>query len=144
MCSRGRVLSLFPCIAAYLQMIRPGIETRAHRHSSSAVYFVREGSGTTEINGTSYHWSKGDVLVVAPSAVHKHSNAEPRTGGAVCGAGQSDAEGAGVLSRRSLNLEPRGLIVRPGPKPSGNGLVDDAVSQRADSGHFHFNYISGD
>ena len=56
-------------------MIRPGVETRAHRHSSSAVYFVREGSGTTEINGTSYQWSKGDVLVIAPSAVHKHSNA---------------------------------------------------------------------
>jgi gentisate 1,2-dioxygenase len=67
--------SVFPCIAAYLQMIRPGVETRPHRHSSSAVYFVREGIGTTEVNGTSYQWSKGDVLVVAPSAVHKHSNA---------------------------------------------------------------------
>lgn len=67
--------SVFPCIAAYLQMIRAGVETKAHRHSSSAVYFVREGSGTTEINGTSYAWSKGDVLVVPPSAVHKHRNA---------------------------------------------------------------------
>jgi gentisate 1,2-dioxygenase len=66
--------SLFPCIAAYLQMIRAGVETAAHRHSSSAVYFVREGAGVTEINGTSYEWSKGDVLVIAPSAVHKHRN----------------------------------------------------------------------
>jgi gentisate 1,2-dioxygenase len=65
---------VFPCIAAYLQMVRPGVETKAHRHSSSAVYFVREGSGTTEINGTSYVWSKGDVLVVPPSAVHRHKN----------------------------------------------------------------------
>jgi gentisate 1,2-dioxygenase len=68
--------SVFPCIAAYLQMIRPGVETKAHRHSSSAVYFVREGSGTTEIDGKSFSWSKGDVLVVAPSAVHKHKNAD--------------------------------------------------------------------
>ena len=50
--------SVFPCLAAYLQMLRPGSETRAHRHSSSAVYFVREGCGTTEVNGTSYQWSQ--------------------------------------------------------------------------------------
>jgi gentisate 1,2-dioxygenase len=66
--------SVFPCIAAYLQMIRPGVETKAHRHSSSAVYFVREGSGMTEIGGANYEWSKGDVMVVAPSAVHRHRN----------------------------------------------------------------------
>ena len=66
--------SVLPCLAAYLQMLRPGVETRAHRHNSSAVYFVREGSGTTEVDGTSYHWSQGDVLVIAPSAVHKHRN----------------------------------------------------------------------
>jgi gentisate 1,2-dioxygenase len=71
--------SVFPCIAAYLQMIRPGIETRAHRHNSSAVYLAWQGAGTTSINGTEYHWSKGDILVIAPSAVHKHANrnAEP-------------------------------------------------------------------
>ncbi len=67
--------SVLPCLAAYLQMLRPGVETRAHRHNSSTVYFVREGSGTTEVNGTTYHWSPGDVIVVAPSAVHKHHNA---------------------------------------------------------------------
>jgi gentisate 1,2-dioxygenase len=26
------------------------------------------------VNGTAYHWSKGDILVIAPSAVHKHAN----------------------------------------------------------------------
>jgi len=26
------------------------------------------------VDGTIYHWSKGDVLVIAPSAAHKHSN----------------------------------------------------------------------
>jgi gentisate 1,2-dioxygenase len=66
--------SILPCIGTYLQMIRPGVETRAHRHNSSAIYFAWEGSGTTQVNGTEYRWSKGDVLVVAPSAVHKHAN----------------------------------------------------------------------
>ena len=42
--SRAPARSVFPCIAAYLQMIRPGIETRAHRHNSSAIYFVLQGS----------------------------------------------------------------------------------------------------
>jgi gentisate 1,2-dioxygenase len=67
--------SVFTCIAAYLQMIRPGVETRAHRHNSSGVYFVLQGSGTSQVNGTEYHWSKGDILVIAPSAVHQHANA---------------------------------------------------------------------
>ncbi len=66
--------SVLPCIGTYLQMIRPGVETRAHRHNSSAIYFAWEGSGTTYVNGTEYRWSKGDVLVIAPSAVHKHAN----------------------------------------------------------------------
>jgi gentisate 1,2-dioxygenase len=66
--------SVLPCVGAYLQMIRPGIEIRAHRHNSSAVYFVWQGSGSSHVDGTTYHWSKGDVLVIAPSAVHKHSN----------------------------------------------------------------------
>lgn len=66
--------SILPCIGTYLQMIRPGVETRAHRHNSSAIYFAWEGSGATYVNGTEYRWSKGDVLVVAPSAVHKHAN----------------------------------------------------------------------
>jgi gentisate 1,2-dioxygenase len=26
------------------------------------------------VNGTEYRWSKGDILVIAPSAVHKHTN----------------------------------------------------------------------
>jgi gentisate 1,2-dioxygenase len=67
--------SLFSCIAFYLQMIRPGSKTQVHRHNSSAVYFVLQGSGSSEVDGTTYQWTKGDVLVVAPSASHRHSNA---------------------------------------------------------------------
>jgi gentisate 1,2-dioxygenase len=65
--------SLFPCLAFYLQMIRPGIKTQAHRHNSSAVYFVLQGSGRSEVDGTAYDWTKGDVLVIAPSVSHRHS-----------------------------------------------------------------------
>jgi gentisate 1,2-dioxygenase len=67
--------SLFPCLAFFLQMIRPGIQTKARRQNSSAVYFVLQGSGKSEVDGTTYEWAKGDVLVIAPSAPHRHSNA---------------------------------------------------------------------
>jgi len=66
--------ALLPSIAGYLQMIRAGIVTRAHRHNSSAVYVVLQGSGTSNVAGTDYDWSKGDILVIAPWAVHKHAN----------------------------------------------------------------------
>ena len=65
---------LLPSVAGYLQMIRPGIETRAHRHNSSVVYFVLQGYGTSNVAGTDYHWSKADILVIAPSVSHKHAN----------------------------------------------------------------------
>ena len=66
--------SVLPCIAAYLQMIRPGRRDARPPAQQQRGLFCVQGSGTTEVDGTSYHWSKGDVLVIAPSAVHKHSN----------------------------------------------------------------------
>src|SRR6266849_581817 len=43
--------SLVPTIGCYLQMLRPGVRTRAHRESSSAVYHVVSGSGRTIVDG---------------------------------------------------------------------------------------------
>src|SRR5207245_5207143 len=38
--------SLRPTVACYLQLLRPGIRTRAHRETSCAVYRVVRGRGT--------------------------------------------------------------------------------------------------
>src|SRR2546430_1898093 len=38
--------SIFPTMACYIQMIRPGGHTRAHRQTSSAVYHVVRGAGS--------------------------------------------------------------------------------------------------
>ena len=66
--------SVFPTIACYLQMIRPGIHTRAHRQTSSAVYHVVRGAGCTVIDGVRHEWEEGDFFIVSPSARHEHAN----------------------------------------------------------------------
>jgi gentisate 1,2-dioxygenase len=66
----------FKTIACCIQMIRPGVRTRAHRHTGSAVYHVVEGSGETVIDGTPHAWERGDFLVVPPLAWHEHANLE--------------------------------------------------------------------
>jgi gentisate 1,2-dioxygenase len=71
--------SVVPTLGCYLQMLRPGVRTRAHRQTSSAVYHVMSGSGRTIIDGVAYDWVDGDFFAVPPRAVHEHLNtgAEP-------------------------------------------------------------------
>jgi len=71
--------SVFPTMACYIQMVRPGVHTRAHRQTSSAVYHVVRGGGCTIIDGARQEWEEGDFFVVPPSARHEHANegAEP-------------------------------------------------------------------
>ena len=66
--------SIFPTMGCYLQMVRPGVHTRAHRQTSSAVYHVVRGAGHTVIDGVRYEWKTGDFFVVPPSARHEHAN----------------------------------------------------------------------
>ncbi len=63
-----------PTIGCYVQMIRPGVHTQAHRQVSSAVYHVFEGRGYTVINSTRFDWERGDFFVVPPWAWHEHAN----------------------------------------------------------------------
>jgi gentisate 1,2-dioxygenase len=67
--------SVVPALACYLQMLRPGVRTRAHRETSSAVYHVMGGSGRTIIDGVALDWREGDFVAVPPRAAHQHANA---------------------------------------------------------------------
>jgi gentisate 1,2-dioxygenase len=71
--------SVVPTLGCYLQMLRPGVHTRAHRESSSAVYHVVSGSGRTVVDGQTFAWTEGDFFAIPPRAVHDHANpgAEP-------------------------------------------------------------------
>jgi gentisate 1,2-dioxygenase len=65
---------VLPTISAYMQKLRAGVETRAHRHTSSAVYHVVRGSGRTTIGDTLLEWGPGDTFALPTWAVHKHVN----------------------------------------------------------------------
>jgi gentisate 1,2-dioxygenase len=69
--SGGPVMSTFTC---WVQMLRPGIATRAHRHTGSSVYLAFEGHGTTVIDGVRFDWGPGDMFVIPSWAVHEHAN----------------------------------------------------------------------
>ncbi len=69
--------SVLPTLSCWVQLLRPGIHTQAHRHTSSAVYHVVAGSGHTIINGRRFDWKKGDFLALPPWAWHEHGNASP-------------------------------------------------------------------
>jgi gentisate 1,2-dioxygenase len=63
-----------PTIGTALQLLRPGMRGRPHRHTGSVVYYVVRGEGTTVIDGTSYDWGRGDFFALPPWAVHAHAN----------------------------------------------------------------------
>jgi gentisate 1,2-dioxygenase len=71
--------SLRPTVACYLQLLRPGMRTRAHRETSCAVYRVVQGRGTTTVGDQTFTWEPGDFFVIPPQARHAHTNlgAEP-------------------------------------------------------------------
>jgi gentisate 1,2-dioxygenase len=66
--------SVLPTMACWVQLLRPGLETNAHRHTGSAVYNVVRGKGATVIDGQRFDWNKGDIIAVPPWALHEHRN----------------------------------------------------------------------
>ena len=68
----GPVMQSFAC---WIQLLRPGVHTQAHRHTGSTIYHVFEGKGETIINGVRFAWEQGDMVVVPSWAFHEHLNA---------------------------------------------------------------------
>jgi gentisate 1,2-dioxygenase len=67
----GPVMKSFSC---WIQMLRPGVRTAAHRHTGSWVYLAFEGNGETIIDGVRFTWGPGDMFVVPGWAAHEHVN----------------------------------------------------------------------
>lgn len=63
-----------PTLSCWIQMLRPGERTQVHRHTSTSIYHVFRGSGTTVINGEPFHWEKGDAFIVPLWSWHEHAN----------------------------------------------------------------------
>lgn len=66
--------SVVPTMSFQAQLLRPGEATRAHRHTSSTVYTVVEGSGVTEVEGRRLEWSRNDIFVIPGWKWHSHRN----------------------------------------------------------------------
>ena len=71
----GPVLKTMTC---WVQKIRPGVRTKAHRHTSSKVYQVFKGEGYSVIDGQRFDWTEGDFLVIPSWAWHEHAAAESK------------------------------------------------------------------
>ena len=66
--------STLPTLSCWIQMLTPGMRTRVHRHTSTAIYHAFRGSGTTVINGERFDWDKGDTFIVPLWSWHEHAN----------------------------------------------------------------------
>lgn len=66
--------STFPTFSCWIQQLDTDKETAEHRHTSSQLYYVVEGSGVTEVNGEMMEWNTGDFFVVPNWSWHRHKN----------------------------------------------------------------------
>jgi 1-hydroxy-2-naphthoate dioxygenase len=67
----GSVLRTMGC---WLQLLRPGEQTRPHRRTSSHIYFVVRGQGTTVVGDQELAWGQHDLFVVPNWTWHHHVN----------------------------------------------------------------------
>lgn len=66
--------SVMPTIDCWIQLLRQGERTKAHRHTGSVVYTVVRGAGYSVINGQRFDWAEGDVFCIPSWALHEHAN----------------------------------------------------------------------
>ncbi|KDE97294.1 Gentisate 1,2-dioxygenase [uncultured Mycobacterium sp.] len=66
--------STMPTLDCWVQLLRPGQRTDAHRHTSSAVYFVVRGEGTAVVDEVELDWGPHDSFVVPNWSTHHFVN----------------------------------------------------------------------
>jgi gentisate 1,2-dioxygenase len=64
-------------MGAQMQMLRPGLHTRAHRHTGNVVYNVAQGRGYSVIGGKRFDWQEHDIFCVPAWQWHEHVNLDP-------------------------------------------------------------------
>lgn len=64
-------------LGAQMQMLRPGLHTRAHRHTGNVVYNVAQGRGYSVIGGRRFDWQEHDIFCLPAWQWHEHVNLDP-------------------------------------------------------------------
>ena len=67
-----------PTIACYMQMLRPGEHTQAHRHVCCTNYHIVEGGGYSLVGDKKLDWEDKDVFTVPTWTFHEHVNTGDR------------------------------------------------------------------
>jgi hypothetical protein len=71
----GRTNGTTPNFFATMTVRPANIVDRPHRHSSAAVNYYFSGSGRSTVEGKTYHWKAGDLMLSAPGwAIHNHAS----------------------------------------------------------------------
>jgi gentisate 1,2-dioxygenase len=63
-----------PTIQCGLSLLHPGQETEAHRHTSTVIYHVFRGRGSSFVGDERFDWETGDSFVVPLWYPHRHLN----------------------------------------------------------------------
>jgi gentisate 1,2-dioxygenase len=63
-----------PTMQCALHLFKPGQKTDCHRHTSTTIYHVFRGSGSTVIENMRFDWETGDSFVVPLWHAHYHLN----------------------------------------------------------------------
>jgi gentisate 1,2-dioxygenase len=66
-----------PTIQCALSLLHPGQETEAHRHTSTVIYHVFRGRGSSFVGDERFDWEAGDSFVVPLWYPHRHLNGLP-------------------------------------------------------------------
>ncbi len=67
-----------PTIGCYVQLLRPGEHTQAHRHVCCTNYHVIEGCGYSLVGGRQLNWEDKDTFTVPTWTFHEHVNTGDR------------------------------------------------------------------
>lgn len=65
---------VLPTMSCRVQMIRKGEKLKAKRVTGSSVFLVKQGRGRSVIEGRTFDWEKGDILVLPSWAQHDYAN----------------------------------------------------------------------
>ena len=116
---------LMPTIACWIQLLRPGVRTKAHRETGSAVYLVFEGQGQTRDRRPALRLAEGRPLR-GPDVGLARARQRRRGGDSVLGPGHADHASARAPSRlrptRSTTATSRSRASSQGSPDADRGL----------------------